>query len=154
GTKAQCQAVADGLAQARAALNSPNLSKEERAKLNKVVSTFGKASDDHDGITIFFGKTDAKASAHAHSYRDDNRLLKTDITFNSSYFSKLSTVEVGGTLVHERSHGIDGITRGNMDPQTKRQEFKTELRASDIESYVPKALGVSYPGLWDPAWKP
>jgi hypothetical protein len=54
--------------------------------LNRVVSTFGKAGDEHDGVTISFGKTQsAKATADAHSYKDDNGLLKTDITFNSAF---------------------------------------------------------------------
>jgi hypothetical protein len=147
--------VADALAQARAALQSNNLSKSERAALNKVVSTFAKAGDEHDGVTVSFGKTQSpKAEAQAHSYKDENGLLKTDITFNSKTFGTLNTTEVAGVLVHERSHGIDGVARSNMDPQNKKQEFRTELRAYDVESYVPKALGVAYPGLWDPAWKP
>jgi hypothetical protein len=66
------------------------LSKEQRAALNKVVSTFGKAGDDHDGVTISFGKTDPKAAADAHSYKGDNGLLKTDITFNSKAFGSLN----------------------------------------------------------------
>jgi RHS repeat-associated protein len=155
GTKAQCQAVADGLAQARAALQSKDLSKEQRAALNKVVSTFGKAGDDHDGVTISFGKTQSpKASADAHSYKDEKGLLRTDITFNSKTFGSLNTTEVGGELVHERSHGLDGIARGNMDPQNKNQEFRSELRAYGVESYVPKGLNVPYPGLWNPNWAP
>jgi RHS repeat-associated protein len=154
GTKAQCQAVADGLAQARAALKSDNLTKEQRAALNKVVSTFGKAGDEHDGVTISFGKTNEKASADAHSYKDENGLLRTDITFNSKVFGSLNTTEVGGTLIHERSHGLDGVERGNMDPQNKKQEFATEMRAYNVESLIPKALGVAYPGLWNPNWAP
>jgi RHS repeat-associated protein len=155
GTKAQCQAIADGLAQARAALKGDNLTKEQRAALNKVVSTFGKAGDDHDGVTISFGQTQSKkASAEAHSYKDENGLLRTDITFNSKTFGSLNTTEVGGELVHERSHGLDGIARGNMDPQNKNQEFRSELRAYDVESYVPKGLNVPYPGLWNPNWAP
>ena len=155
GTQAQCQAIADGLAQARAALKSDNLTKEQRAALNKVVGFFGKAGDEHDGVTISFGKTQSpRAVATAHSYKDDNGLLKTDITFNSSRFRSLDTTQVAGTLVHERSHGLDGIARGNMDPQTKNQEFRTELRAYGVESYVPKALNVLYPGLWNPNWAP
>lgn len=155
GTKAQCQAIADGLAQARAALKSDDLTKEQRSALNKVVSTFGKAGDEHDGVTISFGKTQSsKANADAHSYKDENGLLKTDTTFNSKSFGSLNTTEVGGILVHERSHGIDGIARGNMDPQNKNQEFRTELRAYGVESYVPKGLNVPYPGLWNPNWAP
>jgi len=155
GTKAQCQAIADGLAQARAALKSDNLTKEQRAALNKVVSTFGKAGDDRDGVTISFGKTQSpRASADAHSYKDENGLLRTDITFNSKTFGSLNTTEVGGELVHERSHGLDGIARGNMDPQNKNQELRSELRAYGVESYVPKALNVLYPGLWNPNWAP
>jgi hypothetical protein len=57
-------------------------------------------------------------------------------------------------LIHERSHGIDAVKRGNMNPQNKKQEFRTELRAYRIESYVPKGLGVFYPGLWNPNWAP
>ena len=155
GNKAQCQAVADGLAQARAALQSQNLTKEQRAALNKVVSTFGKAGDGRDGVTISFGKTQSpRASADAHSYKDENGLLRTDITFNSKTFGSLNTTEVGGELVHERSHGLDGIARGNMDPQNKNQEFRTELRAYGVESYIPKGLNVPYPGLWNPNWAP
>jgi len=155
GSKAQCQAVADGLAQARAALKSENLTKDQRAALNKVVSTFGKAGDERDGVTISFGKTQSpRASAEAHSYKDENGLLRTDITFNSKTFGSLNTTQVGGELVHERSHGLDGIARGNMDPQNKNQEFRTELRAYGVESYVPKALNVPYPGLWNPNWAP
>jgi RHS repeat-associated protein len=155
GTKPQCQAVANGLAQARAALQSKDLSKEQRTALDKVVSTFGKAGDEHDGVTISFGKTQSPiATADAHSYKDDNGLLKTDITFNSKSFASLNSTEVGGVLVHERSHGIDGIARGNMDPQNKNEEFRTELRAYNVQSYVPKALGVYYPGLWNPNWAP
>jgi hypothetical protein len=56
--------------------------------------------------------------------------------------------------VHERSHGIDGIARGNMDPQNRMDTFRTELRASGVESFVPKALGVAYPPFWDTTWKP
>jgi hypothetical protein len=41
-----------------------------------------------------------------------------------------------------------------MDPQNKNQEFRTELRAYGVESYVPKALNVPYPGLWNPNWAP
>ena len=81
-------------------------------------------------------------------------LLRTDITFNSKGFGSLNTTQVGGELVHERSHGLDGIARGNMDPQNKQQEFATELQAYSVESYVPKGLGVSYPGLWNPNWAP
>jgi hypothetical protein len=126
GSKAQCQAVADALDQARAALKSDNLSKDQRAALNRVVSTFGKAGDEHDGVTISFGKTQsAKATADAHSYKDDDGLLKTDITFNSAFFGSLNTIEVAGVLVHERSHGIGGIARGNMDPQNRKQEFRS-----------------------------
>jgi RHS repeat-associated protein len=153
GTKPQCQAVADALIKARAALESKDLSKEQRAALNKVVSTFGKAGDEHDGVTISIGKTQSKkAIAEAHSHKDENGLLRTDITFNSKGFGSLNTTEVAGTLVHERSHGIDGIANGNMDPQTKKQEFASELRAYNVESYVPKGLGVSFPGLWNPNW--
>jgi hypothetical protein len=125
GSKMQCQAVADALDQARAALKSDNLSKDQRAALNRVVSTFGKAGDEHDGVTIFFGKTQsAKATADADSYKDDNGLLKTDITFNSAFFRSLNIIQVAGVLVHERSRGIDGIARGNMDPQNRKQEFR------------------------------
>jgi hypothetical protein len=94
--------------------------------LNRVVSTFGKAGDEHDGVTISFGKTQsAKAAADAHSYKDDNGLLKTDITFNSAFFGSPNRIQVAGVLVHERSHGIDGIARGNMDPQNRKQEFRS-----------------------------
>jgi RHS repeat-associated protein len=161
GTKAQCQAIADGLAQARAALAAKNadgsssLTKAQHDALQKVVSTFGKAGDDHDGVTISFGKTQSPtASADAHSYKDENGLLRTAITFNSKTFGSLNTTEVGGELVHERSHGLDGIARGNMDPQNKNQELRSELRAYGVESYVPKALNVPYPGLWNPNWAP
>jgi len=155
GTKSQCQAIADGLAQARAALKGDNLTKEQRAALNRVVSTFGKAGDDRDGVTISVGKTQSpKASADAHSYKDENGLLRTDITFNSKTFGSLNTTEVGGELVHERSHGLEGIATGNMDPQNKKQEFATEMRAYGVESYVPKGLNVTYPGLWNPNWAP
>ena len=155
GTKAQCDAIADGLAKARAALQGQNLTKEQRAALNKVVSTFGNAGDEHDGVTISIGKTQsAKSTADADSYKDQNGLLRTDITFNSKVFEGLNTTEIGGIIVHERSHGIDGIERGNKNPQNKKQEFRTEMRAYNIESYVPKGLGVSYGDLWNPNWAP
>jgi hypothetical protein len=105
-------------------------------------------------VTVSFGKTNPKAAADAHSFKDENGLLRTDITFNAKSFGSLNTTEVGGILVHERSHGIDGIARGNMDPQNKNEVFRTELRASGVESYVPKALNVPYPGLWNPNWAP
>jgi len=155
GTKAQCQTVSDGLAQARTALRSQNLAKDQRAALKKVVSTFGKAGDEHDGVTISFGRTQSsKATADAHSYTGESGLLRTDITFNSKFFGSLNTIQVAGVLVHERSHGLDGIARGNMDPQIKKQEFATEMRAYNVESLVPKGLGVYYPGLWNPNWDP
>jgi RHS repeat-associated protein len=160
GTRAQCTTVRDALDKARAALQGNGLSKEERAALNNVVSTFGKAGDEHDGVTISFGKTQsAKAIATAHSYKSENGLLKTDITFNSKAFGGLNSVEVAGTLVHERSHGLDGIARGNMDPQNKKQDFRTEMRAYNVESYIPKGLGVQYyegtvNQLWNPNWAP
>ena len=121
---------------------------------NKVVSTFGKAGDKHDGVTISFGNTNPRAAADAHSYKDENGLLKTDMTFNSKTFGSFNTSEVGGILVHERSHGLDWIARGDRDAQNRSETFRTELRASDVESFVPKGLGVAEPPLWNPAWKP
>lgn len=156
GFKWQCQAIADALAQAKLALQGQNLSRVERAALNKVVSTFGKAGDDRDGITISFGQTASpRRAAEAHSYKGDDGLLKTDITFNSKTFGRLNSAEIGGDLVHERSHGLDGVARGNMDPQTKREEFQSELKAYNVESLVGKGLNVPlYVGTANPLWNP
>jgi hypothetical protein len=156
GTRAQCQAIADGLAQARAALQGKNLSKEERDRLAKVVSSFGKAWDERDGVTITFGKTTSLiANADSHSWKDQNGIFRTDIKFNSAVFDHLSIVKVGGVLVHERQHGFDGAARGGFDPRTRKAEFSTKVDSYNIESYVPKGLGVNYQGLWDtdPSWQ-
>ena len=158
GTKDQCQAVANGLTQARAALQSRNLTKEQRSALAKVVGTFGRAGDDHDGVTISFGKTNPRAAADAYSHRDENGLLKTDITFNSKTFStsntNSNTALIGGILIHERSHGLDWVARGGREAESRTEIFRTELRASNVESFVPKALGVVDPPLWSPTWRP
>jgi hypothetical protein len=42
---------------------------------------------------------------------------------------------------------------------TKQQEFATEMRAYNVESYIPKGLGVEYSEgtvnqLWNPNWAP
>src|SRR5579863_427007 len=154
GTKAQCTTIADALAQAREAANSKSLSAAERAAIQKVVDTFGKAGDDHDGVTVKFGKLQSPtATADANSYKQDG-IFKTDVTFNSKAFNSLTTVEVAGVLVHERSHGIDGIAAGGRNPQNKKEEFTTERHAYNVESYVPKGLGLFFPRLWDPKWKP
>lgn len=156
GTNAQCQAIADALAAARAALNGKNLTKEQRAALNKVTSSFGKAGDDRDGVTVSFGQTSSPTrAAEAHSYKGDDGLLRTDITFNSKTFGSLNTTEIGGDLVHERTHGLDGVARGNMDPQTKKEEFQTERNAYNVESLVGKGLNVPlYVGTANPLWNP
>jgi hypothetical protein len=41
-----------------------------------------------------------------------------------------------------------------MEGCATRQEFRSELRAYGVESYVPKGLNVPYPELWNPNWAP
>jgi RHS repeat-associated protein len=153
GTKDQCAKIEDALAKAREAAKSKDLSAKERAAIKKVTDFYGAANDPKDGVTVQFGKVTKGGVAATDSYREDG-VFKTDVTFDTKQFKSLSTVEVAGAAVHEGVHGLDGIAAGGRNPETRTEELATERHAYNVETYVPEGLGVSYPGLWNPAWPP
>jgi RHS repeat-associated protein len=151
GSKAQCTQIQAGLDKAKEALKSGDLTKQQSAALQKVVSFYGKAGD-ANGVVVQFGGTAAGTGGNTASSKVYSANITT-ITFNSRAFAGLSTLQSAEEEIHEGTHGIDGVARGGRDPANKTEEMATERNAYRTQSYVAEGLGVvSSWGVWDPSW--
>ncbi len=151
-TKDQCTAIQNGLDKAKEALKGNDLTKQQRAALQKVIGFYGKAGD-ANGVIVQFGKTGAGTGGNTDSSKVFNANITT-ITFSAKNFAGLSTLQQAEEEVHEGVHGIDGVARGGKNPANKSEDLSTERHAYRTQSYVPQGLGVTDGGwgLWDPAW--
>jgi hypothetical protein len=143
-----------------------NLSKGEAASLKKVLGYLGTAGD-HNGVTISIGAIKGPATGALtgnNQIRLDIRKIDADF-LNPQMFRQGfdKTAEIGGTVVHEGTHGLD-LATGAFDFRLRtksREEINrtltgfgaSEARAYGNEGLVFKGLGIrSRDGLWNPSW--
>ncbi len=166
GTDNQCNSWRElfdkGIADARKALASGKLSKEEKDKLEAVLDYLGTSGDGND-VRIAFGPIKGAAtgiSPGKNQIKLDMAKIESD--FQRPAMAKFDlAVHVGATGVHEGTHSRDrvkGIYNFSVRTDSHLSEdltlFKAaESRAYETESYVFKGLNVSSrDGLWNTSW--
>jgi RHS repeat-associated protein len=150
GTKQQCAAFAEGLAQAREALKSNDLTIKQKAELRGVLKFLG-ADQKANGVVVKFGSVSRGAGGQTDTSRNFDGTILTTITLPTSFVGK--SVEIRAEIdVHEGDHGVTNAARGR-GPSTRAEHLTSERNAYRVQSYVPQGLGVfSNFGLWDPSW--
>jgi RHS repeat-associated protein len=152
GTEEQCADVERALDKAREALSTGKLSPKKRKDLQEVVEFYGAAGDSSDGVVVQFGKVEKGATADTDSSRDGTMYITT-ITIDPKKLPGLTLGQLTETVVHEGTHGLDGVARGGRNPETQAEEMATERRAYRTQSYVAEGVGGrASNGLWDPTW--
>jgi hypothetical protein len=143
-------------------LKSDNLTKEEKEILRATLDYLGT---DGDGNKVRISFKSIKGSATGELA--GNNQIRIDMGKIESNYQKPGmdnfdlTAQVGGTTVHEGTHGKDlaeGIFNFRIRNSQKDQDFKAyeaaESRAWNAESYVFKGQNISSPdGLWNTSWK-
>ena len=164
GSQKECQSYRlqfeAGVNQARKALASGKLSKQEQNYLGAVLDYLGSATD-KKGPKVDFGAV--KGAATGVMTGDGIRIdmAKLDRAFSSG---GNEVNEIGATAVHETKHQMDlvfGKFDFNVHTETEERKeadlylfFLAEQRAYGAESFVFKGLDADdRSGLWNPSWR-
>jgi RHS repeat-associated protein len=149
GARAQCAAVREALAQARAAM--ADMSRSDRAQVQAVLDAFGEAGRPN-GVVVAAGEISSVGQVSTEGGI-------TTVTIHSSIrnFDQLQRASIGsaaGSVVHEGSHVRD--QRDTLrNPNGIQEHYDTERRAFEVQGIVDRSLGVptrgAYP-LWRPGW--
>lgn len=142
GNRTNCQLVSEALSNIREAVNSGNLTKDEAAALNKVLTFYGKAGNDN-GVTVGFQKAGATMggtkTVHGHTTITLSlRAVLSDPAMSQNGASP--DTEAAAQAAHEGEHGVQQQDHGM--PRGKAQEKAGEVDAYSVQSYVNK-------GEWD-----
>ncbi|QOY90653.1 RHS repeat domain-containing protein [Paludibaculum fermentans] len=148
GSDADCKKVEAAYNQAKAAAANKDLSKDERAAINKTLKFLGKPGE-VNGVVVVFGAAAKGATAVTDTTKSFGSTITT-ITFDPKNLARVDARTLSETLIHEGTHGVDDFPLGH-NPMTKAAEMQTEMNAYSNQSNVAKGLGVASPwGVWSP----
>lgn len=145
----ECDQVKKGLDDAKKAMSSKALSKDEKAALKGVLKFYGKWGKDN-GVTVNTGVTSLAAQGGVGETVTENG--KTTISLNLGALDKTVNqgspeVEKAATVVHEGEHGAQ--QQANGMPTTAGQQYAAEKQAYTVQSYVNQGLNTdSDRNLW------
>ena len=162
GNKTQCGQIKAGYDAAKTALQNANPKSQQAKQLKSVLGFLGEPGK-ANGVVVKFDKLDVGTLGQTHTETTTDLLgthhTTTTITFdlgqvdsavklNSGHPLEPLDNDVGGTLVHEGTHGRDDLAQGH-DPESKAEALTTERNAYRNEGYVYDLLGV--PSYINPA---
>jgi RHS repeat-associated protein len=154
GSTEQCEQLKKAYVRAQTAMKSNDLTKDQKAAIQKVLTFLGNPGDVNGVVVKFENIGDKVSLAMTDTSRSPANTIITTITYDPSRVRGHDTASLAESFIHEGVHGVEGSARGH-DPITPAEELSTERSAWGIESYIPMGLGVaSRWGLWDPAWRP
>lgn len=149
GETAQCEQLQQAYLQAEAALESADLTKGQKAALQRVLTFLGKPGN-VNGVVVKFASVDGTNPGGASF---DPKFKVTTITFDPKIAKGYSAEDYSEMFIHEGRHGIDEAAWGR-NPSTGSELWTTERHSYRVQSYVPQGLGATSGwGLWDPSWK-
>ena len=149
----QCKQVAAALdAIKKAAASDKNLSKDQKAALQKVISFYGDAGKDNK-VTVNTGSGSSGTNNGGTSTANGRTTISIDLSHWDAKGAPLNggkaDSEKASTVAHEGEHGVQQKAQGM--PTTNDQEYKGEQQAFQVQSYVNQGLGAtSAYGVWTP----
>jgi len=149
GDDAQCAKLKQAYQEAQAALKSKDLTANQKAAIQRVLTFLGKPGD-VNGVVVKFATVD-KTNPGGTTF--DSQYKVTTITFDPKITKGYGTEDFAEMFIHEGRHGIDDKAWGR-NPSTESEFWTTERHAYGVQSYIPMGLGVASGWrLWDPSWK-
>ena len=149
----QCKQVAAALDAIKKAAGNDNLSKDQKAALQKVISFYGEAGKDNK-VTVNTGSGSSGTNNGGTSTAKGRTTISLDLSHWDAKGANLNggtaDTEKAGSVAHEGEHGV--LQKAQGMPTTNDQEYKGEQQAFQVQSYVNQGLGVtSAYYVWTPS---
>jgi len=151
GTDRECADFEAALNIARGALNSNDLTQQQKGEIQAVLTFYGKAGD-VNGVSVRFGRTVTGGAAEADTFTRGGKVM-TMVTVDPGMFASSNVYGRALIGIHEGVHGLDSRPRGR-NPSNAAEELATERHAYGVESFTAKGLSLLVPGFWDPTLPP